>query len=274
MIRDCGEAADQFGALNQTMFFAPAVIYICMDKVLSEWSLYDIGAYSQSVMLAAVEQGLATIPAITLMLYPDVLRHEMDIPDHLKLTIGIAIGYADKEHGVVGSIFAAVGTALPETIIPIIAIFVFHDEKATEIGVGAIAGAPFMLSTLAFFVTGFTVIIYSLLHKRSTKMNVDVKVVSTDLSFFLVIYTIAVLTTFIRSFAVIKNVIAVLLLLSYILYVRRTISADNRLINFKTLLFCDSVNSSILVSITLIKASLLPESTQTSPNKPFVPSIK
>ena len=34
--------------------------------------------------------------------------------------------------GVVGSIFAAVGTALPETIIPITAIFVFHDEKATE----------------------------------------------------------------------------------------------------------------------------------------------
>ena len=128
--------------------------------------------------------------------------------------------------GVVGSIFAAVGTALPETIIPIIAIFVFHDEKATQIGVGAIAGAPFMLSTLAFFVTGFAVIIYSLLRKRSTKMNVDVKVVSTDLSFFLVIYAIAVLTTFIRSFPVIKNVIAVLLLLSYILYVRRTMSAD------------------------------------------------
>ena len=100
MIRDCGEAADQFGALNQVMFFAPAVIYICMDKVLSEWSLYDIGAYSQSVMLAAVDKGLATIPAITLMHYPDVLRREMNIPDHLKLTIGIAIGYADKEHGI------------------------------------------------------------------------------------------------------------------------------------------------------------------------------
>jgi len=100
MIRDCGEAANQFGALNQTMFHAPAVIYICMDKVLSEWSLYDIGAYSQSVMLAAMEKGLATIPAITLMHYPDVLRREMNIPDHLKLTIGIAIGYADKDHGI------------------------------------------------------------------------------------------------------------------------------------------------------------------------------
>ena len=100
MERDCGEAVEQFGMLNQVMFHAPAVIYICMDKVLSEWSLYDIGAYSLSVMLAAAEQGLATIPAITLMSYPDVLRRELQIPDSLKLTIGIAIGYPDEGHGI------------------------------------------------------------------------------------------------------------------------------------------------------------------------------
>ncbi|MBE6904791.1 MAG: hypothetical protein E7476_00725 [Ruminococcaceae bacterium] len=98
MVRDCGDAAEQFGALNQSMFNAPAVIYVCMDKVLSHWSLYDIGAYAQSLMLAAMEQGLSTIPAITLVQYPDVLRHELEIPDNLKLTIGIAIGYADKNN--------------------------------------------------------------------------------------------------------------------------------------------------------------------------------
>jgi nitroreductase len=98
MERDCGDAVQQFGALNQNMFNAPAVIYVCMEKMLSEWSLYDIGAYSQSLMLAAVEQGLATIPAITLVLYPDVLRRELKIPDNLKITIGIAIGYADKDN--------------------------------------------------------------------------------------------------------------------------------------------------------------------------------
>ncbi|MCL1940312.1 MAG: nitroreductase [Synergistaceae bacterium] len=100
MARDCGDAVDQFAMLNQTMFNAPAVVYICMDKALSEWSLYDIGAYSQSFMLAAIEQGLATIPAITLTLYPGILRRELKIPDNLKITIGIAVGYADKEHGI------------------------------------------------------------------------------------------------------------------------------------------------------------------------------
>ncbi len=98
MVRDCGDAADQFGLLNQSMFYAPAVIFVCMDRVLSEWSLYDIGAYSQTLMLAAEDEGLATIPAISLVLYPDVIRDELSIPDNLKLTIGIAIGYPDKEH--------------------------------------------------------------------------------------------------------------------------------------------------------------------------------
>jgi nitroreductase len=100
MRRDCGEAVQQFGQLNQTLFGAPAVIYPCMDKVLSPWSLYDIGAYSQSLMLAAAEYGLGTIPAMTLTLFPDILHRELAIPDNLKVTIGIAIGYADTQNAI------------------------------------------------------------------------------------------------------------------------------------------------------------------------------
>jgi nitroreductase len=112
--RDCGDAALQFSALNQAMFHAPAVIYICMDKMLTEWSLYDVGAYAQSVMLAAAEQGLATIPAITLTLFPDILRRELAIPDHLKLTIGVALGYADGENGI--NNFVSARKSLEETV--------------------------------------------------------------------------------------------------------------------------------------------------------------
>jgi len=114
MVRDCGEAADQFVALNQAMFYAPAGIYICMDKVLSEWSLYDIGAYSQSIMLAASEQGLATIPAINMVLFPDVLKRELQIPDNLKVTVGIAIGYADQAHAI--NNFVSDRSPLDETV--------------------------------------------------------------------------------------------------------------------------------------------------------------
>ena len=60
--------------------------------------------------------------------------------------------------GAVGSVLAAVGTALPETMIPIVAILaaVFSGEgggMAGEIGIGAILRAPFLFATLAMFVT-------------------------------------------------------------------------------------------------------------------------
>jgi nitroreductase len=114
MEKDCGTSVEQFAALNQAMFNAPVVVYVCMDKILSEWSLYDIGAYSQTFMLAALEQGLSTIPAITLTLYPDVLRRELKIPDNLKITIGIAVGYADKENGI--NKFISARCPLSETV--------------------------------------------------------------------------------------------------------------------------------------------------------------
>src|SRR4051794_26358983 len=71
----------------------------------------------------------------------------------------IGEGYGLSE-GAVGSVLAAIGTALPETILPLIAI-VFGAKSGEEIGVGAILGAPFMLSTLAMFVLGATVLGYS-----------------------------------------------------------------------------------------------------------------
>src|ERR1043166_7022323 len=58
--------------------------------------------------------------------------------------------------GAVGSVLAAVGTALPETMIPLVAIITATgaSDAAHHVGVGAILGAPFMLATLAMFVTG------------------------------------------------------------------------------------------------------------------------
>ena len=68
--------------------------------------------------------------------------------------------------GAVGSVLAAVATAMPETLIPLIAIvgpivFGGGTPHSAEVGVGAILGAPFMLSTLAMFVTGAGVLVFS-----------------------------------------------------------------------------------------------------------------
>lgn len=128
--------------------------------------------------------------------------------------------------GVVGSVFAAIGTALPETLIPIIAILFAKGEGADQIGIGAIAGAPFMLSSLAFFITGLAVLVYSSIGIRKVKMNIDIDVISRDLTFFIVIYGIAVLTTFVHTYFILKAIIAIVLLLSYVIYLKTTFSDD------------------------------------------------
>ena len=93
--RDCGEAAKRIGEFHKTLYNAPAVVVVCIDKMLSEWSIYDAGAYVQTLMLAATELGLGSIPAVSLVSFPDILRRELLIPENLKIIIGVAIGYAD-----------------------------------------------------------------------------------------------------------------------------------------------------------------------------------
>lgn len=134
----------------------------------------------------------------------------------------------NMHQGAIGSILAAVGTALPETIIPVIAILVYNDAQAKQVGIGAIAGAPFMLGTLAFFVTGAAVLVFAALGKRSRHMDMDRDVITRDLTFFIFIYGIAILTTFIRDWKVVKTIIAAGLCLSYLLYVRTTMRSECR----------------------------------------------
>ena len=53
----------------------------------------------------------------------------------------------DLGEGAVGSLLAAVGTALPESLIPVVAVL--SGGESEQVAIGAIIGAPFMLGTVA-----------------------------------------------------------------------------------------------------------------------------
>jgi cation:H+ antiporter len=127
---------------------------------------------------------------------------------------------------VVGSILAAVGTALPETILPLVAIFLYGGSSGNDIGVGAILGAPFMLSTLAFFLVGLTSLIAHVRKRRDFEINVETHSTKRDLIFFLPMYSSAVLIPLVagRGFSVI---IAMLLVAGYIFYAYRTFRGES-----------------------------------------------
>lgn len=133
--------------------------------------------------------------------------------------------------GAVGSILAAVGTALPETIVPLVAIlgaYLAHTDVnvGKEIGIGAILGAPFLLSTLAMFVTGVAVVIFWAMGKRERKMNANYVVMFRDLKFFFFSYTLAIAAGFIHIPAI-KYACAAGLFIYYVVYVFKTINCSH-----------------------------------------------
>jgi len=130
--------------------------------------------------------------------------------------------------GAVGSVLAAVGTALPETMIPIIAILFATSEASHAVGVGAILGAPFMLATLAMFVTGVAVLaVASRRRPPGDIMRVDTKVLGHDMRYFAIAYAIAIGAAFLPLEPTWpKWIVAAVLLGIYAWYVRGHFQAD------------------------------------------------
>lgn len=102
--------------------------------------------------------------------------------------LGCRLGLAETA---TGSILAAVGTAMPETIIPLIAIFLGSAGEGEEIGEGAILGAPFMLGTLAMFVGGVSIWYACRKGKRSSCLVLKSGHAERDLRFFMGMYMVA-----------------------------------------------------------------------------------
>lgn len=130
------------------------------------------------------------------------------------------VEWAGEKMGVaeaaVGSLLAAVGTALPETFIPLIAL-VFSNENTqshSEVGVGAIVGAPLMLSTVALFVMGIATLVY---RKRRGRIALRVSRLDArrDLLFFLPIFLALTLLGLGRLSLIVRRGLAAALLAIY-----------------------------------------------------------
>lgn len=80
---------------NYRAFDAPVMLLFFIDQELAEGSYMDYGMFLQSVMLAAVEQGLATCPQAALAEFPHIVRNVLGYSESLTLLCGMALGYED-----------------------------------------------------------------------------------------------------------------------------------------------------------------------------------
>ena len=134
----------------------------------------------------------------------------------------------DLAEGAVGSVLAAVGTALPETMIPIVAILAGGAGSSEEVGIGAILGAPFMLATLAMFVTGVAVLAARARRRTGISMDIEPVVVGKDVRFFLLAYGLAIGVAFAPlDWTWARPAAAAILFGLYVIYVRAHFGAES-----------------------------------------------
>lgn len=144
---------------------------------------------------------------------------------------------------VVGSVLAAVGTALPETILPMVAIFLHKGEAGHSIGIGAILGAPFMLATLAFLMIGMTVVISHLLKRRTFTYEAEIPTIKRDIIFFLLMYSMGIFLPMLIKYHII---VAFLLVIGYILYIYTTFKSESGEILHEERLYIEKIFGKIL----------------------------
>jgi cation:H+ antiporter len=129
--------------------------------------------------------------------------------------LGRRLGISD---GAIGSILAGVATALPETLIPVIAIFWGTTTTAADIGLGAILGAPLMLSTITIPLLAGFLLLLAALQKRPRHFELDYRMVRLDLGFFLGAYSVAIIVA-VLPVAPLRYAAAVALIMAYVWYV-------------------------------------------------------
>ena len=131
----------------------------------------------------------------------------------------------DLGEGAVGSLLAAVGTALPESLIPVVAVL--SGGESEQVAIGAIVGAPFMLGTLAMLVVGASALAFRRRRSSGSEVTADDRSVRRDLSLFLPCFAIGIGLGLIDSSPV-HIAGAVGLLIAYGAYARRTVRPQRR----------------------------------------------
>ena len=122
-------------------------------------------------------------------------------------------------HAAVGSVLAGVATAMPESLIPVVAII--GGRQGDEIAIGAVVGAPFLLATLAMAVSGGAALAYGS-RRGSTRLQPDRQATTRDLLLVVCAVSVAIAVGLLGS-PVLRIAGAIVLLITYALVTWKTI---------------------------------------------------
>ena len=123
--------------------------------------------------------------------------------------------------GAVGSLLAAVATALPESLIPVVAI-IGGGSGSEDVAVGAIIGAPLLLATIAMALVGLGALLYRDRRESGLSLDVHRPTLERDLGFFMACFAVGLLLG-LGAPAAVRIPAAVVLVIAYTVYARWTL---------------------------------------------------
>jgi cation:H+ antiporter len=133
----------------------------------------------------------------------------------------------------VGSLLAAVGTAMPETLIAIVALL-GTAEGGDQVAIGAIVGAPFLLATLAMGLVGLFAYLFRERRDQGLELVVHRPTLERDLLFFLAFFAFALALAW-GAPAVIRIPVGIVVMLAYPLYIRLTLKGGGEVQDHESL---------------------------------------
>ncbi|HEX5763640.1 MAG TPA: sodium:calcium antiporter [Solirubrobacterales bacterium] len=135
--------------------------------------------------------------------------------------------------GAVGSLLAAVGTAMPETLIAIVAL-ISAAEGSEQVAIGAIVGAPFLLGTLAMGLVGLFAYIYRERRKTGLQLDAHGPTLERDLVFFLIFFAVSLAMAW-GAPDPLRIPVGIVVILAYVVYIRRTLRGSGEVQEHGTL---------------------------------------
>lgn len=92
-----GRDGSQMAYSQSHLFDAQALVYLTLPRNASNWSIYDLGAFGQTLMLAAADKKIDSVPAYEIVKYPNSLREILGVSRDRIFAMGIALGYRDDK---------------------------------------------------------------------------------------------------------------------------------------------------------------------------------
>jgi cation:H+ antiporter len=123
-----------------------------------------------------------------------------------------------------GTILAAFGTALPESVVTFVAVAFGKGDAQRELGVGAALGGPLVLATIAYATVGLTLIFAGQQLHSTGDVRAQFRRLSRDQGWFLTIFLVK-LAVGLVAFAY-KPWLGVLFLAAYAVYFWRELSRE------------------------------------------------